>query len=376
MPAGVEATPAAGGAENPIHCRDVPTMSATNTNSPNSGGSSPLIKLIPIAVIAIGAVIGLYFFLSSGSNAPAPAKTAQKAPAAGAPAAAAPGAAAEAPPVVPDLTPEQLLKEAGAAFREQRFVAPPGNNALEYYLKLLEKQPNNQTAKDALREMFPFATGAVETTINAGGLDEATRVINLLSKADPSNYTLTILRSKLDAKKKQVDRDQAVATAAAAAAATSQTQSQQQAAATAPAAAAPAAAAPTPAPAAAPPPAETAAAPAPAPRPASTTASATPAAAPAAPAAGGDTRAAEVVKTSPPEYPPDAVRKHQEGWVEVEFTVMPDGTVANATVVNANPARIFNSAALRAVERWTFKPRTDNGTPTQEKMRRRIEFKF
>jgi len=375
MPAGVEEMPAAGGAENPIHCRDVPTMSA-NPNSSNAGGSSPLAKLIPIAVIAIVVVIGLYFFLSSGSKAPAPAtKTAQTAPAAGSPAAGAPGAAAEAPPVVPDLTPEQLLKEAGAAFREQRFVAPPGNNALEYYLKLLEKQPNNQTAKDALREMFPFATGAVETTINAGGLDEATRVINLLSKADPSNYTLTILRSKLDAKKKQVDRDQAVAAAAATAAATRQTQ--QQAAAAAPAAPAPATAAPAPAAATAPPPTETAAAPPPAPRPANNaTASATPAPAPAAAAAGGETRAAEVVKTSPPDYPPDAVRKHQEGWVEVEFTVMPDGSVANATVVNANPARIFNSAALRAVERWTFKPRTDNGTPTQEKMRRRIEFKF
>jgi protein TonB len=348
-------------------------MSARNPNSPNTGGSSPLVKLIPIAVIALVVLIGLYFFLSGGSKAPAPAKTAQTAPAASAPAAAAPGAAAEAPPVVPDLTPEQLLKEAGAAFREQRFVAPPGNNALEYYLKLLEKQPNNQTAKDALREMFPFATGAVETTINAGGLDEATRVINLLSKADPSNYTLTILRSKLDAKKKQVDRDQAVATAAAAAAATKQGQ-QQQAAAAAPAPA-PAAPAAAPAPTAAPPPTETAAATPPAPKPASTTSTA-PAPAPAAAPAGGETRSAEVLKTTPPDYPPDAVRKHQEGWVEVEFTVMPDGSVANATVVNANPARIFNSAALRAVERWTFKPRTDNGTPTQEKMRRRIEFKF
>ena len=69
MPAGVEATPAAGGAENPIHCRDVPTMSA-NANSPNTGGSSPLVKLIPIAIIAIVAVIGLYFFFSGGSNAP------------------------------------------------------------------------------------------------------------------------------------------------------------------------------------------------------------------------------------------------------------------------------------------------------------------
>ena len=119
---------------------------------------------------------------------------------------------------VPDLTPEQLLKEAGTAFREQRFVAPPGNNALEYYLRVLEKEPNNQTSADALREMFPFATGAVEQDINAGSVDEATRVINLLAKADPSNYTLTILRSKLDAKKKQVERDQALQTAAAAAA--------------------------------------------------------------------------------------------------------------------------------------------------------------
>ena len=140
-------------------------------------------------------LIGLTVIAALAHAQAAPAAAPAATPAA--PAAAAPGAAAEAPPVVPDLTPEQLLKEAGAAFREQRFVAPPGNNALEYYLKLLEKQPNNQTAKDALREMFPFATGAVETTINAGGLDEATRVINLLSKADPSNYTLTILRSKL-----------------------------------------------------------------------------------------------------------------------------------------------------------------------------------
>jgi hypothetical protein len=32
--------------------------------------------------------------------------------------------------------------------------------------------------------------------------------------------------------------------------------------------------------------------------------------------AGGETHSAEVVKTSPPDYPPDAVRKHTEGWVE------------------------------------------------------------
>jgi protein TonB len=279
---------------------------------------------------------------------------------------------------VPDLTPEQLLKEAGLAFRENRYVAPPGNNALEYYLKLLEKQPNNQTAKDALREMFPIVIGPVEQNINAGGLDEAARVITLLAKADPNNYTLTILRSKLDAKRKQVERDQALQTAAATAAAAKQTQQQSAAANTAAApapAAAPQPSAPAPAndtAAAAPPPPR----PAPAPAPAAASPPSAASTAPAAPAAGGETRGAEILKTTAPDYPPDAARKRQEGWVEVEFTVMPDGSVSGATVINANPARVFNNAALHAVERWTFKPRTENGAPAAEKMRRRIEFKL
>ena len=37
---------------------------------------------------------------------------------------------------------------------DNRMVAPPGNNALEYYLRILDKQPDNTNAKDALRELF------------------------------------------------------------------------------------------------------------------------------------------------------------------------------------------------------------------------------
>jgi protein TonB len=261
------------------------------------------------------------------------------------------------------------------ALRENRLVAPAGNNALEYYLRILDKDPNNATAKDALREMFPIVTGPVEQSINNGGLDEATRVINLLAKADPNNYTLTILRGKLDLKKKQVEREQAQQTAAAATAAVAKTQAAAAAAAANNSAAAQTAPAQSAAPAnTAPANDSTAAAgsntgsPGNA-RPANTNV------ATAAPA-GGETHAAEVVKTSPPDYPPDAVRKHTEGWVEVEFTVAADGSVTNATVVNANPARVFNTAALSAVGRWTFKPRMENGKPVEEKMRRRIEFKF
>jgi protein TonB len=320
--------------------------------------ANPLMKFLPIIVIVIALAIGAFlFFGSKGGNAPAPTAGG---PAEGtAPGAAAPAAPAAPAPVV-EMSKEQLLKEAGTAFREKRYVAPAGNNAYEYYLRVLEKDPANQVAKDALRELFPFATPIVETDINGNSLDEATREIDLLAKADPSNYTLTILRGKLDAKKKQAEKEQAQAAAAAAAAAAKAAAAQTPAA-TAPVASAPPPAAATPAPAT--------------PKPAA----ATPppvaeAPAPAAPV--GETHAAQLVKSAAPAYPPEAVRAHKDGWVQVEFTVDANGQVTDAKVATADPPRLFNTAALDAVRRWTFKPRMENGKAVEERMSRRIEFKL
>ncbi|HEX6833931.1 MAG TPA: energy transducer TonB [Rudaea sp.] len=355
-------------------------MAARST--PPSNSSSNLVKIVSVVVILAAIGAGAYFYLHSGSSGPAPA--APTAASTAAPNAAAPAATAAAPAQpVPDLTPEQLQKEGSAALRDNRLVAPAGNNAAEYYLSLLEKQPNNATAHDALREMFPMAVGSIEQAVNAGNLDEATREINLLAKADPNNYTLTILRSKLDARKKTLDREEAQKEAAQKAA------DAQRAAATA--AAANPAAPTTPAtdsagtpPAAAnntaanrtTPAANNAATNAANGAPAVASATPAPAPASAAPVAGGESHPAEMVKSSAPEYPPDAARKRQEGWVEVEFTVTPDGGVADVNVVNANPQRVFNNAAIRAVQRWSFKPKMDNGKAVEERMRRRIEFKL
>jgi protein TonB len=328
-------------------------------------------KIVPIVVILIGVAIAAYFFFfSNNPTTPVPVatKAAPAAPgAAAAPNAAAPAAAPVAP--VPEMTKEQLLKEAGTAFREQRYVAPPGNNALEYYLRVLDKEPNNASARDALREGFPFFTGPAEQYINAGNVEEANRVIDLLTKVDPNNFTLNILRSKLDAKKKQVDHDQQVAAATAARAAAAPAPNAQNAQNAAAPPTAPTEAAPTPAQTAA-----TAAA-----KPA--TAPATPPPAPVqapvpAPAPAGESHAAELVRAVQPDYPPDAYRSRAQGWVEVEFTVGADGTVSNAQVVTAEPSRIFNSAAVNAVKRWTFKPKMENGKAVEEQMRRRIEFKL
>jgi periplasmic protein TonB len=322
-------------------------------------------KIVPIVVILIGVAVAAYFFFfSSSPTTPTPVAT-KAAPAAPGSTAATTATAPAAPAApVPEMSKEQLLKEAGTAFHEQRYVAPPGNNALEYYLRVLDKEPNNASAREALREGFPFFTGPVEQYINSGNVDEANRVIDLLTKVDPNNFTLNILRSKLDAKKKQVDHDQQIATAAATRAAAATAQNAQNAA--APPAATPDATqtaatkpAPTPAPAAAPtPPPTPVQAPAPTPAPA------------------GESHVAELVRAVQPDYPPDAYRSRAQGWVDVEFTVSADGTVSNAQVVNAQPSRVFNSAAINAVKRWTFKPKMENGKAVEEQMRRRIEFKL
>jgi periplasmic protein TonB len=329
--------------------------------SPRPSSSSAM-KIVPIVVILIGVAVAAYFFFFSSSSAP-PATVVTKAAPAASGTAAAPAAATPAAPV-PEMSKEQLLKEASAALREQRYVSPPGNNALEYYLRVIDKEPNNPSAREALREEFPYFTGPVEQYINAGNVDEANRVIDLLTKVDPNNFTLNILRSKLDAKKKQVDHDQQIATAAATRAAAATAQNAQNAA--APPAATPDATqtaatkpAPTPAPAAAPtPPPTPVQAPAPTPAPA------------------GESHVAELVRAVQPDYPPDAYRSRAQGWVDVEFTVSADGTVSNAQVVNAQPSRVFNSAAINAVKRWTFKPKMENGKAVEEQMRRRIEFKL
>lgn len=255
---------------------------------------------------------------------------------------------------------DQLLAEARKALAAQRLVAPAGDNAVEYYVNVLAKDPKNRDALGALREIFPFAEPVVEQAVNQGNLDEAQREIDLLAKADPNNYTLTILRAKLDAARKlassaQQQKQQALAKQQAA--------QQQQLLAAQQAAAAHQAT-------------ETAAKPvAEAPHPAAAPAAAAPKPVAAAPAAAKN-RDAQITRMVPPKYPLQAARDNQQGWVEVEFTVTADGNVSNARVVDAQPRRVFDRAAIEAVSRWQFKPALINGTPTAVVLKRKLEFKL
>ncbi|MBO9664884.1 energy transducer TonB [Dokdonella sp.] len=325
--------------------------------------SAVQLVLILIVLAAFAAAAWWWYVGQRGVSALAPttAPGATTAPAAG-----------EAPPLpTAELSVNELYKAARGAMAENRMVTPPGNNALEFYLAIMTRQPDDNGAVDAVRELFPFATGSAEDQINQGNYDEATRIMSLLAQADPSNYSLTILRSKLDAKRKQVERDQQLQAQQAAAAAT---RTQTAATPAAPAAATPDAAAPT---AAAPAPAASTAA---ASRPtevarATPPPSAAPPAAPA-PAPVGETRDARMTTVPQPEYPATAARNRQSGWVEVEFTVAADGSVQNARAVSSSPPRVFDREAVRAIQQAKFEPRLDRGQPVATTLRRRIEFKL
>ncbi len=64
-----------------------------------------------------------------------------------------------------------------------------------------------------------------------------------------------------------------------------------------------------------------------------------------------------------PIYPEAARRMGVEGWVEVEFTVGPDGRVSDARVVRSSGGGRLDDAAIAAVRRWLFRPALRDGKP-------------
>lgn len=286
------------------------------------------------------------------------------------------GTEAPPPPVnVAAMSMNQLLAEARKAVNEQRLLAPAGNNAFEFYLKVLEKQPGNQVATDALRETFPVGASVAEQAINQRDFNEAQRQIDLLARADPANYTLTILRSKLDAQRKLQDREQQLASdkekqqqLAAQKAASDKAESdrlaaeaQQKALADQRAAQARASQQQQASEAS---------------RQQQAAASAAATASNTAAASAGGTHPAVLLRNVAPRYPTTAVRANQEGWVEVTFTITPEGTVDDVKVVDAEPRHVFDRAATEAVSRWKFQPATQDGNPVPSQDKRRIVFKL
>jgi TonB family protein len=84
----------------------------------------------------------------------------------------------------------------------------------------------------------------------------------------------------------------------------------------------------------------------------------------------------ERVHAPEPVYPAQALRNRTRGWVELEFTVTPTGSVSNVQVVGAEPGGVFDAAAAQALAQWRFKPRIVNGRGVAQRTSVTLRFDF
>ncbi|MFT4197856.1 MAG: TonB family protein [Pseudoxanthomonas sp.] len=78
----------------------------------------------------------------------------------------------------------------------------------------------------------------------------------------------------------------------------------------------------------------------------------------------------------PPQYPPEAARQHVEGEVMLLLDVAADGTVTMAKVEHAEPAGVFDQAAIEAAKKWKFTPTVRNGRAVPDRVRVPVSFRI
>lgn len=78
-----------------------------------------------------------------------------------------------------------------------------------------------------------------------------------------------------------------------------------------------------------------------------------------------------------PQYPTAAASRGIEGYVIVEYTVTAKGTTKDWRVIEANPANVFERAALAAARRFKYNPKLVDGQPVEVPgVRNRFNFRL
>lgn len=78
-----------------------------------------------------------------------------------------------------------------------------------------------------------------------------------------------------------------------------------------------------------------------------------------------------------PNYPPRAKQQGIEGFVDLQFTITPAGTISDVRVIHAEPPAIFDREAIRAVQKWRYNPMVEAGTPvSQTRQSVRLQFEL
>jgi TonB family protein len=75
-----------------------------------------------------------------------------------------------------------------------------------------------------------------------------------------------------------------------------------------------------------------------------------------------------------PKFPTTIRNRTVNGWVELEFTVLADGSTADIVVTNSSPRRMYDSSAIHAISQWRYKPVVLNGKAVDQRAAVRIRF--
>ncbi|MDE0119264.1 MAG: energy transducer TonB [Bdellovibrionales bacterium] len=78
-----------------------------------------------------------------------------------------------------------------------------------------------------------------------------------------------------------------------------------------------------------------------------------------------------------PQYPRKAAMQGIEGWVRLQFDITPTGMVSGVQVLAAKPSNIFDRAAIKALRKWKYRPKVENGKPVEQKgLKVQLDFKL
>jgi protein TonB len=328
------------------------------------------LRVLGGVALAAVAVIGLWFLTrDKGPVAPAASKQA-------------PAAAREADALKPEAAPlietslvggkvDELLEKARTAMRERRYTEPAGDNALLYYRSAKFADATNGEALDGLTRVGSVLAKRFEEAAGSSNYEQAALMLAQLKSAVPADSRMTDFESRLtrlraeiartqdEAKKKRLAEEQAARETAAAEqkklrdarAAVAETERKAQLARE---------------------------------KDNEDKLKAEQAARSAAPPSQPQQNAAKrnaLLQGSlkrkryvAPEYPQAALAKSLGGVVTVSFTVDVKGEPRDVSVESADPAGVFDRAAIAAVKRWRYEPVMVDGVPTEVPVRMAIRF--
>lgn len=86
---------------------------------------------------------------------------------------------------------------------------------------------------------------------------------------------------------------------------------------------------------------------------------------------------AALQETANPTYPIHAARNNIEGYVQMSFDISESGVPINIKVLKSVPKKIFNKAAIKALSKWRYAPKVENGKAVvQQNLTVQLDFKM